>query len=329
MKPTPAQKLLVKLNTNIPAKHRKKIQESTKTCLLEFAKYLDEIKCNYVKKDNSENANYVIGVIFKNLNAINKPVEWNNFCKVSLSVANRKFQELVQIIANEKDFKRKTILKYKDLIRDYVFDLKYFVEYFEQKSNSAYVFFRGGKSYNNHTYELFFISNNLYWNSIYRQNIFDQKMALNIACFTLRQSLELKFKRICGVYEINNEDYNGPKLRHEFFAEFIEENNEHFELPYASLTELLKIYKWTNYAIHNAENPLIWELKFALDYTHPFFKWGEDISRGTHVKSIFGAIRIKDYPNLQKKLQAKLDAQFPSEKISIKYIKEPEAIIIE
>lgn len=33
----------------------------------------------------------------------------------------------------------------------------------------------------------------------------------------------------------------------------------------------MKLYKWTNQSIHNANNPFIWEILFAQDYLNEFF----------------------------------------------------------
>lgn len=329
MKHNPATKLLHKLRPSIHNRGLKKVTESTGTILIQFQDYLEQIKEEYVSKDHSGNDEYVIGAVFKNQGKIKEGVESHNFAKITLSVANRKFKELMDVI-KKKDpaLKRSTILKYKDLITDYIYDVKPFVEYFKRKKEPDFFLFRGGKSYNNYNYEIFAISKNLYWNSMHSVNIFDQKMALNISCFALRQSLEIKFKRLCGIYDINNKDFDGPKLRHDFFPDFIENNKIHFNLPYSSLSHLVNIYKWTNLTIHNAENPRIWELKFALDYIQPFFKWGEGLSKsGVRSSSIFGAIKITDAEGLKEKLLSELN-KMSNEIVCIDFII-PEAIVLD
>ncbi|MFZ4860786.1 hypothetical protein ACL9RF_01230 [Sphingobacterium sp. Mn56C] len=302
-------------------------RESTKTCLYGFKEYLNALVKNYVAEDKSTNDSYVIGRIFKNTGLIRNQVEYNNFMKVSLSVANNKFNGLIKIIeGDDSKMKHSTIVKFSDLISNYIMDVKPFIEYFERKTNPEFILFKGWKSYNNHTFELSIISNNLYWNGFYKQNIFDQKMAINIACFTLRQALEIKFKRICGIYDIYNREFNGPKLRHDFFSDFIDGNSNLFEHPYKTLTDLVKVYKWTNVAIHNAENPLIWELRFALDYAGTFFKWGEMVSEDNrHIQSVNGSVVIKDYVELKRKLIDKIN-NHGTDIYCIHFI-EPEAFI--
>src|SRR5690606_2760514 len=111
----------------------------------------------------------------------------------SLTVANKYLKEVIaQLKKDNKKLSDKIVLKYSDLIHEYLHDIKPFVEYFKRQSDPNYVFFTGGKSYNNYSYELSMISNNLYWNCFFHQNIFDQKMSINISNFALRQSLEIK-----------------------------------------------------------------------------------------------------------------------------------------
>lgn len=324
---TEAQILLRKIDTTkYKSPLDKKIKVSTIKALENFAVYLNNLTSKHVKKDKSADLEYTIGALFKDARKIKEGIDWNNYAKNNLSFANKCFQELVEFIkSKEPKHSANAIRKYSEIIRDYIFDLKYFVEYFEQKKNPSYVMFTGGKSYNNHSYELNLISNNLYWNACYSQNIFDQKMALNVSNFTLRQSLEIKFKRILGIYDVYNKAFNGPKLKHEFFADFISNNSTSFELPYSNLTFLLKVYKWTNITIHNAENPLIWQLKLALDYVNPFFNWGEGLNKdGKKVSSIFGAVKITDYDTLKQKLAQEL-GDSANEIVCIEFIK-PEVI---
>lgn len=324
---TEAQILLRKIDTTkYKSPFDKKIKVSTIKALENFAEYLNNLTSTHLRKDKSSDLEYTIGAIFKDARNIKSGSDWNNFAKNNLGFANKCFQELVEFIKNkEPKHTAKAIRKYSEIIRDYIFDLKYFVEYFERKSDPNYVMFTGGKSYNNHSYELNLISNNLYWNACYSQNIFDQKMALNVSNFTLRQSLEIKFKRILGIYDVYNKAFNGPKIKHEFFADFISDNSASFELPYTNLTFLLKVYKWTNITIHNAENPLIWQLKLALEYVNPFFSWGEGLNKdGKKVSSIFGAVKITGYATLKDKLAEQLGNN-ANEMICIEFIK-PEVI---
>lgn len=308
-------------------KYKASIKESLIEVIEEFSKFIDTLKNEVVKKDNSNNLEYIIGAILKDERTLKNDSEINNFCKCSLSVANKYLKEVIgEIKKDNKKLTDKNVLKYSDLIREYLHDVKPFVEYFKRKKDPNYILFTGGKDYNNHSYEINRISNNLYWNCFYKQNIFDQKMSINISNFALRQSLEIKFKRILGIYDVYNKSLNGPKLRHDFFPDFINRNKSHFELPYTNLSFLINAYKWTNRTIHNAENPRIWELRCVLDYVNPFFKWGEGLTNdGKKTSSIFGAVKINDYDTLKEKLIDDL-YNVGSEIVTIEFIK-PEAII--
>ncbi|HZY39519.1 MAG TPA: hypothetical protein VFE53_22845 [Mucilaginibacter sp.] len=285
---------------------------STATCLKGFQAYLNQLTATSVKKDHSGNASYVIGALFKNERAISKDVDLYSFAKVTIALANRKFNDVVaEIEATDPKISNYSIRRCSDLIHEFIFDVRPFVEYFERKKNPEFVLFKGWKSYHNSTSEIFLISNNLYWNGLYKQNIFDRKMATNIAVFTLRQALELKFKRLCGVFDVLTDDRDGVKIRHDYFPGFINENSDLFFLPDMNVTDLLRVYKWTNNTIHNAANPRIWELRFAQDFCRPLFTWGTYTDdAGETTSSTNGAVVLKDLGELKKRLISSIRSVF-------------------
>ncbi|WP_160713138.1 hypothetical protein [Chitinophaga solisilvae] len=324
-----AQKLIFKCHHLAIRKHsKKKVKESAKDCLLGFASYLQDIVDRHVKKDKSENYDYVVGTIYKHQGKPKTKSESENYMKVSLCVGNHCFKLLVaDLQKKDAGLKLTTITRHVDLIRSYLFDLKPFIEYFERKKNPNFVLFKGWKSFHNTSHELENISQNLYWNGIYKQNIFDQKMAENIAVFTMRQALEIKFKRICGVLEIQDKDHNGLKIPHNFFPDFIRQQTDHIKIADVDLKLVLKVYNWTNKTIHNAENPFIWELKYALDIIEPFFRDGEYRGKRMTQSSVYGAVKIINYAKLKAKLQTTLETSFEKFKpITLKFTK-PEAIV--
>ena len=277
-------------------KKQKEIKESLIEAIENFSSFVNEISQKYIKKDHSADLEYLLGAILKDERTLKNETDKRNFCKISLTVANKYLQEAVTQIKNHSgNLKDKNVYKHCEIIRDYLHDIKPFVEYFMHKDEPGFVLINGGKSYENYSYEMNRIANNLYWNSLYRSNIMDQKMSINLSNFALRQALELKFKRILGIYDVYTKNLDGPKLRHDFFPEFINNNASHFTIPYDHLAFLINVYKWTNRTIHIGENPRIWELRLALDYLAPFFKWGEGISiTGKVTTSINGAIKINN-----------------------------------
>jgi len=306
--------LLAKLRdvkiTKVPPPPKREI--STAKCLKGFQAYLNHLTATSLKKDHSANASYVIGALFKNERAISKDVDLYSYAKINLALANRKLNDVIaEIEKSDPKLAYHSVRSCGDLIHEFVFDVRPFVEYFEQKKNPAFVLFKGWKSYHNSTTELFLISNNLYWNGSYKQNIFDRKMASNIAVFTLRQALELKFKRLCGVIDVLTDKMDGVKIRHDYFPDFIRLNSELYVLPEMNITDLVAVYKWTNKTIHNAVNPRIWELRFAQDFCRPLFVWGSYTdTTGATTRSADGAVVLKDLGELQKRLTISIRSAF-------------------
>jgi hypothetical protein len=243
-----------------------------------------------------------------------------NYYRANLSLAIRELRKFIDEIKNQDN----NIILFKEHLLSYIFDIKPFIEFFERKQNNDFILFAGERNYYTTSQEIKLASNSLFWQSP-QNSIFDQKISFNLAVFTLRQSLELKFRRICGILEIH---YN-KHLKHDFFIDFIKQNRIYFDFPEnCSLTHIFKIYSWTNLTIHSGNRPRIWEIQFALEFTQILFSGGTHKKDNKVISSVFGAVKIKEFNKMKQKLTQTISEYFKNgTDINIIWLDKPEAII--
>lgn len=283
----------------------RKINVTAKKALYDMKDYLHDLKKRTLKRDYSNNNSHLVGNIFRDLRTLKDGSELTQYVKTNMYIAIEAFDNLIlQIEKKEKRIDANSLQKYSDIIREFVFDFKPFVEFLE-KDQKGFIFFRGGKSYGNSAFELFKTCEALYWYPTVGNQVIDKKATTNLNLFSLRQSLEIKFKRIFGVFELYNKDKADIKLRHDFFPNFINDNLNYIDiqLPSINMTELLKIYNWTNYTIHNAVNPRIWQIYYAIKICSSIFKSGQyKRNDDKEVLSIYASVKIKNNDFLIKQL---------------------------
>lgn len=285
--------------------------------------YLTNLEQKYLGKFPLKDDSYLVELVYVDENTLNTDKKKNNFFRASLCLAIRSFKMLLKTIQDEDvdigNFPR-------EHLRSYIFDFKPFVEFFERQQNPDFVFFQGSRNYYTTSQEIRLASKSLFWQ--YPQNsIFDQKIAFNLAVFSLRQSLEMRFQRICGIREIFTHDGRQKPLRHSFFPDFIKSNNSHFIFPENfSLSHVRLIYNWTNLIVHSGYRPRIWEVQFALQFTQPLFSGGRQTVGNNLVHSVYGAVQVKGYRQLQEKLKEKIDEEL-SCVVDIAWLDQPEAMV--
>jgi hypothetical protein len=266
----------------------------------EFEVYLDGLLQQIVPQ--TYNTEYLIGCVYTK-RTFKKVIEYEGFAKSQLQVGIQSFKELIQVIETEPSVDNTTLMKYADKIRNYLFDLKEYIEYFERRKDSNFILFEGRMNKKTDTSDLFRDVKTMFWSSKVNYDSASQ----NISVFLIRQSLEVKFKRVLGFIDVYDEETKSLKTRHDFFATFINNNKANFEIPTVPITYILKIYDWCNYTIHNAINPRIWEIQYAISIIEAWFKPGFTATDTSTSFSRYGAVKVMDYYSLRNKLAKELD----------------------
>jgi len=263
--------------------------------LNKFNSYLIRLGKDLPIKEYKEE--YLIGCLYHSKRSLN-PAEYSNFAKAHLYLGVKCFTELQsQIEQREKGIDDNILIKYRDQIIEYIFDLKDFIEYFETKKNEEFELFSGFITKSISSFEIFKSVESFYWfPNINLKNI-DYKVKANTSVFLIRQSLEVKFKRIFGIVDIYNKSFTGPKLKSDLYANFIKKYLNFFQTPQMEIQYLVKIYEWTNYTIHNAIIPRVWEIQFAIDILRKWFKGEVTYFDDGSIKSanVYGNVKIKEF----------------------------------
>lgn len=303
--PTLAQTLIARLHArDFQIKSsRHKSRMSTRSVLFSLLEYFKTVDSIANKKKFQDT--YLIGCIYHDKRYL-KNTEYVNFARAQLHLAVKSFGAFLSKI-DADSLNHFQILKYKDKIIAYIFDMKPFVEFFERKFQPDFQLFVGFDVKVNTTLELFKTLEALFWYPNINPKLLDQKATFNLLTFAIRQAIEVKFKRIFGIVDLYNKNYSGPKLRHDFFVNFVKEHLEYFETPKLPLQYVIKIYEWSNYTIHNAINPRIWEIQFAMDQLSPWFAVYTETFGSKTTSSAYGAVRIKKFEELKSKIFESID----------------------
>lgn len=317
-----AQSLFSKLGDS-PKHIKKKNRQSTALCLSNLAEYIDELCNKHVKRKYTDD--YLIGAIFKLEVSYKTDSEVNQYCKSQLFIANSWLNSLINIIKENGNFNHASIIKHKHHITDYLFDIKPFIEYLERKSNKDYIFFDGGKYYGQKAWQVFRESKVLYWHSSSNKNYLTHRSNISLSVFTLRQSLELKFKSILGLSDIYDKSNASAKIKHDYIPDFLDRNLSELDVNYNSLKYIIKIYKRTNVTIHTGIIPHIWEQDFALNYCAGLFK--PDAAKPSGAWSLYSSVKIKNYDILIKKFMDEFCKKYSDNYWCFEFTN-PEAVIL-
>jgi len=296
------------------------ISKTGEECLLDIKDFVTESANKFVGKDYSHE--HLIGALLKDHKKLTEQ-ELSGYLKCNLVAAKYYFIALCEEIENaEGDQTYHSIKKYSRKIRSFLHDYRPVIEYFKRRQDKDYTFFQGGKNYTHHTFELYITYKRLFWANDTELNIYE-KTKPNLACFTLRQSIELKVMRILGLYSFYNKTYDGPKVGNEFFIEFLKKYSEQIIFENLNPTTLQQVYKWTNLTIHTGNIPRSWQLYLAINYADRLLKPVSDEKSF----SAAGRIKIKKFKKLQAELLNKLFEENDNEVVCVN-IKESESEII-
>jgi hypothetical protein len=307
-----------------PSTARHKHYISLETSILNLQEELNSILEENIKKPYSDE--FLIGQIYSNVGNEIKDSQVSSYVKCCYYLAVKSFDKLIERMRNENGkLTLSNIKSFKELIKDYIFDIMPFVKFLKRK-NPNYVFFDGGKSYSNSTFEIFNSAHWLQYSSTQKESILDQKFANTLSVFALRQALELRMKNSIGIGNILDGDGKDAKIKHDFFPNFINLNLDLFKTPFDNLTYLMKVYKWTNYFIHYGLTPRVWELNFALKYAEPMFNPANHKKKNNTTQwSINGSVIITDLEDVRSKFSEYLLNE-KGELFTVEFIV-PEAIV--
>ncbi len=318
---TPATKLISKITP--PDRNRRKVRQSTHVCFQNLVDQLQDISNRHLRKKHAEA--HLAQCCFQKPRFLKSKVEEKVFCKIHLEVAINEFKRLFdKLKGGDNKVSHKSAKEFSSQIQDYLFDLKPFVEYLEHQDDPSFIFIDGGKFYSPHTFELFRMSKQIALQLAYRSSgiHLDHRVSQITSVFILRQALEVRFQRIIAV-NLHNHKGDTPRVRNDFYYEFISTNSKYFEFVFCDFSSLKYIYTWTNVVVHKAYQPYIWQVDFGHRVCSKLFQGGPLNSKGGD--SINGSVRINDQQKMQSEFIQYFFQNYDHEFWSVSFAS-PEAI---
>lgn len=253
---------------------------------------------------NSLSDKYLASQVFGRSRALKNDVERAAYCRCHLKIALSQFGLLVSEFHDPavNSITMARLAPWKDIVVDYIFDLLEIVPFLERKT-PGYVFFNGVKNADVHSWQVYVLSRRLAYQSVYQGRLpqFDHKPAQIAAIFVLRQSLELRFERLIGVYP---EDKKGkrPRLKHGFHQEFIGAHPNYFQCHGFSIVDLQPVYDWCSEIVHLAYQPYAWQTAWALELCGQLLGT-RSVPAGQHW-NIANAVEVVDVSGMQSAFEA-------------------------
>jgi len=275
------------------------VRKSLKNCLLDLQEYINQRVDAYLGATIYSDLQ-VAEWIYKD---VVTPAQTQEYINVNLFAARKSFNNIVNDIRGMVGgLNNKNIKLSRQLIHDLLHDISGFIDYFEQQTDPTFQFLTGGKNYYTTSFETFMVARGLFYNSLSTNNYLSYKESQGMVSMALRQSIEIKTKRIFGIYKITKNRQGVPDYGFKRLFDFIEANTADIAYNPVDFKILKYIYKWSCAYIHNGEVSCLWQTEIAFNYLRTFFAAGSHRGNGMTTNSVFGAFRLSNFNSLKTKL---------------------------
>ncbi|MDD3480408.1 MAG: hypothetical protein PHI42_08520 [Paludibacteraceae bacterium] len=298
------------------------IDKTLKECLTDLQKYINDTVDEYLGTTVYADLTVAEWIYKETVTT----AEEEEYVKVNLFAAKKSFNNIVNEIASMKGgLTFNNIKLYRQLIYDFLHDINSFITYYRRKTDPKFVFLTGGKNYLTSSFETFMVARGLFYNSLIKDNPLPYKESQGMVSMTLRQSIEIKTKRIFGIYKINKVRRRAPDYGFKRLFDFIEANKADIAYNLVDFEILKHIYKWSCAYIHNGEISYLWQTENAFNYLKTYFAPGTHTGSKTTTRSVFGAFKLSNFNSLKTKLNTFIGADY-----SVEYLPDSqvEAIIV-
>lgn len=273
------------------------------SCLLDLQIYINDVIDEYLGEEYYGDRN-VSEWIYKNSEEIENEKEVEIFYKVNLFAAKKTLTNIINNIScKEGGLNHNNIKQYKNILEDFLHDISSFIDYYKRKTDLSFEFLLGWKSYQTSSFETFGMAKLFFYSSTIKDIRIPYKEGQGMTAMVIRQSIEIKTKRVFGIYKIRHKttgyDYGFKQL-----FNFIELNKDNITYNPIDFDILKDIYKWSCTFIHNGEGSYIWQTETAISYLESYFAGGSLTIGNKTIISVFGGFKIKNLIELRTKLEA-------------------------
>ena len=252
------------------------------------------------KKQKAWQETYLVERVFSRTRKFTTEHEETNWLRCHLRVGLTQFENLVASLRtdNSGTLSLAQLDQWKDVFVDYVYDFNTVVTPLVQRSVPDYHFIKGGKNRTVHSWEVFRLAQHLHYMSPFwgHGSGPEHKNSQIAAIGVLRQSLELRFDRLVGVYPLDKKG-KSPKLRHGFHQDFVVKNPQFFQPQNFSISELKPMYDWCSEIVHQAYQPFAWQISWAIELAGRLMNPRQPMSGGAW--SIDNAVHVMDVREMQ------------------------------
>ena len=275
-----------------------KIKKTLEACFLELKNYIDSTIDEYLGSEVYDDKTISLW-IYKDHKTVSL-TDQEKFVKINLYAGKQTLGRITSDIESSKEgLTYDNIFLYRNILKEFLVDIKFFIEFYRRKADPKFVFYTAAKSYFTTSFETIMVARGLFYNSLLKENSLPYKESQGMVGMVIRQSIEVKTKRLLGIYEIKKlkakSFYSFKKL-----FDFIEINKSDIIYDPIDFEILKQVYSWSCTYIHNAELGYIWQNEIALSYLlRSFFAPG---SHGS-TRSIFGAFKINSFEAVKSRLE--------------------------
>jgi hypothetical protein len=258
--------------------------------------HLEVLIAKHAPKKYSDD--YISANVFSKAKWFDTPA-YAAYCKVNLQLGTNHLKFLLDEIKESPPESLNSKIKDRfNFLHDTLHDLRGFANFLHRRVDKDYTFFDGGKNAIQESRDLFGFAQALYYSTCAPTNPLQRfhNQSHAASAFVLRQALEVKFERIMGVVAF---DKNGsePKLKHGFHYEFAKSNPGFFDFQNLSFVLVKRVYDWCSYVVHNAIQPLAWQMPYAFKICRGLYETGDLGPNGGW--SIYGGVRVLNAGEMQ------------------------------
>ncbi|MEZ5016630.1 MAG: hypothetical protein R2800_06220 [Flavipsychrobacter sp.] len=253
----------------------------------------------------------------------------NEYVEDHFTAAYYSFSEIKHKMEKENIFDYRGVKKYGYLISTLLYDIIPYANYVGGKEEDGYSFFNGWKSNVEISRWHFHGTMQLLYNCTFEKKVIDDKFALILSAVSLRQTLELKMRRILGLGDFYDKKGQKVFVKHHFFFDFVLEKKESINIEGVNIKLLQKVFEFCNYAVHMGLMPYVWQMLYAEKFTCPLFF---DMNRNEDDKSwnAYSSVKINNYETIKQELEDKVRLSFPNTEYDLHFDWiSPEAQIID
>lgn len=240
------------------------------------------------------------------------------------------YKYLKKRIQDENLYNAKGILKYGYIIELLLHDIRPFADFVGKLEDENYNFFIGGRANLEDAGWHFQGVNQLFYNCSHSTPVLDNKFACILSPVALRQTLELKMKRLIGIKILFIYEKAGKPiyLQHHYFFDFVIKHANSFIFDKRlDLKIVQKVFTFCNLSVHQGLMPMVWQMYYAIHFSQPLFYSKDDTYKNQW--DINGAVKIKDYEDLNNKFLTNLRKDYPVKDVDIHIdFGKPEALVI-